>query len=312
MRKILVVFGATGNQGSSVIRLVLQDSELSKTYTIRAVTRDPSSSRARDLASQGIEVVSGDPSDKTSLDGVFRGAHTVFAMTTSNYDGEAHKEVQYGKDLVDAVIAQGVQYYIWSTLPSPNVISSDKYTKVTGFDDKCVVEEYIRSKRSLRSAFYSPGSFMQNYATIMQPQPSPDKDGSYVIARPLRPSTKLPLVDIAGDTGKFVAAILTQPDKFQGKTFSGATRLYSMEEQAAIISAATGKDVKYVEVSQDVYRSFLPPTAKDELLQMMLYQQEFGYYGPQTKAEVAWSVENARGSPNSFEEYLSKHPLTLE
>ncbi|KAH7231416.1 hypothetical protein B0J15DRAFT_518013 [Fusarium solani] len=261
MSKLLVVFGATGNQDSSVIRHVLQDPELSKTYTIRAVTRDPSSSRARDLLSQGIEVVSGDASDKTSLDGVFRGAHTVFAMTTSNYDGEAHKEIH--------------------TLPSPNVISGGKYIKVAGFDDKFVVEEYIRSKPSLRSAFYSPGSFMQNYATIMQPQPSPQKDGSY-------------------------------PDKFQGKTFSGATRLYSMEGQAAIISAATGKDVKYVEVSQDVYRSFLPPTAQDELLQMMLYQQEFGYYGPHTEAEIAWSVGNARGNPTSFEEYLSKHPLTLE
>ncbi|KAI8651040.1 NmrA domain-containing protein [Fusarium keratoplasticum] len=260
---------------------------LSKTYTIRAVTRDPSSSRARDLASQGIEVVSGDPSNKTSLDGVFRGAHTVFAMTTSNYDGEAHKEIQYGKDLVDAAIARGIQYYIWSTLPSPNVISSRKYTKVTGFDDKPM-----------------PPS--------CNPSPADTKDGSYVIARRLRPSTKLPLVDIAGDTGKFVAAILAQPDNFQGKTFSGATRLYSMEEQAAIISAATGKDVKYVEVSQDIYRSFLPPAAQDELLQMMLYQQEFGHYGPQTEAEVAWSVENARGSPTSFEEFLSKHPLTLE
>ncbi|UPK99911.1 hypothetical protein LCI18_010846 [Fusarium solani-melongenae] len=217
-------------------------------------------------------------------------------MTTSNYDGEAHKEIQDGKDLVDAAVAQGVQYYIWSTLPSPHVISNGKYTKVTDIDDKFVVEEYIRSKTSLKSAFYSPGSFMRNYATIMRPQSSPDKDGSYVITRPLRPSTKLPLVDIAGDTRKFVAAILAQPDIFQ----------------AAIVSAATGKNVKYVEVSQDVYMSFLPPTAQHELLQMMLYQQEFGYYGPRTEAEVVWSVENARGNPTSFQEFLSKHPLTLE
>ncbi|KAM0418961.1 hypothetical protein ACHAPT_012119 [Fusarium lateritium] len=312
MTKILVVFGATGNQGSSVIRHVIQDPELSKSYSIRAVTRDPLSSRAKDIPSQGIEVVAGDPSDKTSLDGIFKGAHTVFAMTTSNYDGDAHTEQQYGKNLVDAAIAQGVQYYIWSTLPSPNVISGGKYTKVAGFDDKFMVEEYIRSKTPLKSAFYSPGSFMQNYATIIRPQPGPDKDGSYVIARPLRPSTKLPLVDIAGDTGKFVAAILAEPDKFQGKIFSGAAKLYSMEEQAAIISAATGKIVKYIEVPQDVYRGFLPPSAQDELLQMMLYQQEFGYYGPRTEAEVAWSVENARGSPTTFEKYLSKTPLTLE
>lgn len=85
-----------------------------------------------------------------------------------------------------------------------------------------------------------------------------------------------------------------------------------MEEQASIISATTGKGVKYVEVSEDVYKSFLPPTAQDELRQMMLYQQEFGYYGPQTEAEVAWSVENARRNPTTFKEFLRKHPLTLK
>ncbi|KAF4960060.1 hypothetical protein FSARC_10555 [Fusarium sarcochroum] len=311
MSKILVVFGATGNQGSSIIHHVINDPDLSKLYTIRAVTRDPSSSKAATLKSKGIEVVAGDPYDKASLEGVFRGAHTVFAMTTSSYDGPAHGELQAGKDLVDAAIVQGVEYYIWSTLPSPQAISAGKYTKVVGFDDKYSVEEYIRSKSELKSAFYAPGSFMQNYAAIMHPQPSHDNDGTFVITRPVAPSAKLPLVDIAGDTGKFVASILAEPERYQGKRFAGATKLYTMEEQAAIISKATNKTVKFVQAPSDVYRSFLPPALQDELVEMMLFQEEFGYYGADTEAEVAWSVEHARGTPSTFEEYLSRNPLTL-
>jgi uncharacterized protein YbjT (DUF2867 family) len=57
MSKILVVFGATGNQGGSVIRSVLADPKLSKEFKIRGVTRDPSKPAAQKLAEQGVEVV---------------------------------------------------------------------------------------------------------------------------------------------------------------------------------------------------------------------------------------------------------------
>ena len=57
MSKILTVFGATGNQGGSVIRTVLAHPQLSKTYAIRAVTRDPSKPAGAKLKEQGVEVV---------------------------------------------------------------------------------------------------------------------------------------------------------------------------------------------------------------------------------------------------------------
>lgn len=57
MSKLITVFGATGNQGGSVIRTILDDAQLSKEFRIRAVTRDKSKPRALELASQGIEVV---------------------------------------------------------------------------------------------------------------------------------------------------------------------------------------------------------------------------------------------------------------
>jgi uncharacterized protein YbjT (DUF2867 family) len=57
MSKILTVFGATGNQGGSVVKAVLAHSELSKTYKIRAITRDVSKPAAVALKEKGAEVV---------------------------------------------------------------------------------------------------------------------------------------------------------------------------------------------------------------------------------------------------------------
>lgn len=57
MSKTLTVFGATGNQGGSVIKAVLADPVLSKEFKIRGVTRDASKPAAQKLAAQGVEVV---------------------------------------------------------------------------------------------------------------------------------------------------------------------------------------------------------------------------------------------------------------
>lgn len=83
MSKLLVVFGATGNQGGSVIRSVLEDVELSKQFKIRGVTRDPSKADAQELQKKGVEMVKADVEDKESLRNAVKGANTVFAVTVT-------------------------------------------------------------------------------------------------------------------------------------------------------------------------------------------------------------------------------------
>ena len=56
MSKIITVFGATGNQGGSVIKHVLADPTLSKEFKIRAITRDSSKPAAKALADKGVEL----------------------------------------------------------------------------------------------------------------------------------------------------------------------------------------------------------------------------------------------------------------
>lgn len=57
MAKIITVFGATGNQGGSVIKEILADPVLSKEFRIRAVTRDPSKPASQALAQKGVDVI---------------------------------------------------------------------------------------------------------------------------------------------------------------------------------------------------------------------------------------------------------------
>lgn len=56
-KKIIVVFGATGAQGGSVIKSILRDSKAAAQFQIRAVTRDTSKPSAKALADQGCELV---------------------------------------------------------------------------------------------------------------------------------------------------------------------------------------------------------------------------------------------------------------
>ena len=53
------------DSGGAVVNALLADER--KRYNVRAISRDPSSSKARALADRGAEVVEGDLSNKDSL-----------------------------------------------------------------------------------------------------------------------------------------------------------------------------------------------------------------------------------------------------
>ncbi|KAK6400281.1 hypothetical protein LTR81_024456, partial [Elasticomyces elasticus] len=57
MSKILAVFGASGNKGSSVIRAVLNDAALSRDFKVRAITRDVNKESVVALQKEGVEAV---------------------------------------------------------------------------------------------------------------------------------------------------------------------------------------------------------------------------------------------------------------
>ncbi|PQE06771.1 hscarg dehydrogenase protein [Rutstroemia sp. NJR-2017a BBW] len=298
MSKILVVINATGQQGGSVIETVLGDAELSKEYSIRGTTRDPSKPKAQEISKKGVEIVKADIDDPESLKKAFEGAHVIFANTVTVYDGHAYEhEVNHGRALADAAVAAKVPYYIYSTLPNAGKISGGKLKNMGHFDGKEEVEEYIRTL-PIKSAFFSPGSFMSNFGATMQPHPT--GDGSYMLANFVTPETQMPLIDTAGDTGKWVAAILADFPKYEGK------------EIVEIMSKASGKSVVYRQLPKDVWRGFLPETMRDHIAEMLEFFQDYGYYGENTEEKVKWSAEQARGKLATLEEYFQRNPLNLQ
>ena len=54
-KKTIVIFGATGAQGGGLAHAILDDSN--SEFTVRAVTRDTNSDKAKALAAMGTEVV---------------------------------------------------------------------------------------------------------------------------------------------------------------------------------------------------------------------------------------------------------------
>ena len=316
MSKILAVFGATGQQGGSVVNFVLNDAELSQTYRIRAITRDAASDKAARLRALGgnVEVVQADMRDAASVAAALAGAHTVFVVTIPSFapDGFAD-ELEQAKTVADAAVAQGVAYLILSTLPAVREISRGRYAR-DAFDAKAAAERYIRGL-PVRSAFFSPGGFMADWPTFLNPRPAgSDTDAAFVIAAHTPSTARLPLVDAASDTGKCVGAILANPDRYEGKTFCGAAALYTWDEVADALSKASGKKVVYQQVSLDEFKRRLssdprwPIDLAQVLADMFGYSAEFGNWGPDSDELVAWTAANARGKLVTFEEYLKVHP----
>ena len=135
-KKLVVVFGATGGQGGSVIKSILSDPHAAAEFKLRGITRDPSKSAAQGLVAQGVECVpvsrpaflsictdgnfssQGDLNSVDSLKKALEGAYAVFAVTNYWEKGDADLELQQGKNVADVCKEVGVQHLIWSSLMS--------------------------------------------------------------------------------------------------------------------------------------------------------------------------------------------------
>ena len=78
-KKIIAVLGATGAQGGGLVRAILNDPLGG--FSVRAVTRDVNSDKAKALKTLGAEVVAGDVDDEASLVRAFTGAHGAYCVT---------------------------------------------------------------------------------------------------------------------------------------------------------------------------------------------------------------------------------------
>ncbi|OKL61201.1 hypothetical protein UA08_03151 [Talaromyces atroroseus] len=315
VQKLIVVVGATGYQGSSVVKQFLT----LENWRVRAVTRQPSSPAARALASTGAEVVKADLSDPSSLSTAFDGAHSIFVNTDfwGHYlkmqTGTEHKDVnneelsldveaQNGKNAaIAAASVPTLERYVYSALGPMKKVSNGKYYRSHHWNSKARVVEYIETELpdlAKKASFIYLGAYSNN--PLITPQLDP-VTGTYKFVFPFKKELKMPVVLHEESTGKFVQALIENEDP---GTKLLAYNLYpTLAEITELWSRVSGKSADIIEITPEIMheQSGVPW----EVLEAALYLPEYGYMAgvdgyiepPQLKVPV---------QVRSFEDYLKE------
>jgi uncharacterized protein YbjT (DUF2867 family) len=276
-KKIIAIVGATGAQGGGLAEAILSDSQ--SEFSVRAITRNINSDKAKALASRGAEVVSADLDNVESLTKAFRGAYGVYALTNFWEHFSPEKETAQAKNIADAALEAGVQHVIWSSLEDTRnwVPLSDnrmptlmgKY-KVPHFDSKGEAEKFFQqpglTSTILRTSFYWDNFIYFGLG------PKKGADGKLAITFPMG-DKRLPGI-AASDIGKCAYGIFKAGDTYKNKTIGIAGEHLTGAQMAASFTRVLGIDVKYNDVPADVYRSFGFPGA-DEMGNMFQFKRDF-------------------------------------
>ncbi|KAJ5892944.1 hypothetical protein N7504_009635 [Penicillium tannophilum] len=309
MAKLITVFGATGQQGGSVIRAILQDDTLSKEFKVRGITRDISKPAAQALLKQGVELVSADMNSKESLIKAIQGSHSVFLVTTPAWGvAGSDAELVHGKNVADVAKEAGVQHLIFSSLLDVTKESGGRLKHVPHFDQKAHVEQYIRSI-GVPATFVLPGYFMNNYTSFGMLRKG--DDGVYTLAYPVGKDAQFPLVDIASDLGKYVAAALRNRSESLGAQLFAAADYYTPTRILAEFEEVTGKKARFVQVDSETYKSFMPGPMGEEMLENHLFIESPGYYKGQSLKESHDFLEKFGFQTTTWKAYLEENKASF-
>jgi uncharacterized protein YbjT (DUF2867 family) len=310
-KKIIVVLGATGAQGGGLARAILNDR--GGAFTARAVTRDINSEKARELAALGAEVVSGDVDDVESLKRAFQGAYGAYCVTFYWAHFSPEKEMAEAAAMAQAAKSAGVKHAIWSTFEDtrkwvpladnrmPTLMG--KY-KVPHFDAKGEANHFF-TDLGVPTTFLLTSFYWENLIYFgMGPRRGPD--GTLALTLPMG-KAKLPGMT-AEDIGRCAYGIFKAGQAYIGKTIGVVGEHLTGAQMAASLSRALGQEVRYNEVTPEMYRGFGFPGA-DDLGNMFQFKRDFeqDYCG-------ARSVETSKAlnpALQSFDEWLARNKTRI-
>ncbi|KAL4941492.1 hypothetical protein BDV06DRAFT_180461 [Aspergillus oleicola] len=296
---LLVVLGATGKQGGSVLSYFL--SLPSSPYTLRGVTRDPSSSKSIALDSRGVEMVAANFDDPSSLDAAFKGATAIFSVTdfwipffdpserqkaaaSGQSIGERCRdlEVQQNKNIIDAAArVPMLERFVFSSMADSNKLSNGKYAHNYHFESKGIAEEYggtnhpaLWEKTSVLFAGLYLENWLGNGGVLLRPKLNKAKDTIVLTLGDVLGTAPFPCYSAVDDTGALVHALLSAPPV---KRFIGVNEWLSVRDVASLLAEILGKKIEFVNEDPNLDQG--DPDLAREMGDMMGFCVEFGYDG---------------------------------
>ena len=305
--RLIAVVGATGAQGGGLVRAIVK--EPGSGLTVRGLTRDPRSEKARALSQLGAEVVAADLDDVESLTRAFAGCYGAFCVTNFWEHFSPEKELAQAKAMAQAANQAGLQHVIWSTLEDtrrwvpltdsrmPTLMG--KY-KVPHFDAKGEADAEF-TRLNLPTTLLLTSFYWDNLISFgMGPKKGPDGQLAFTIPMGAK---KLPGI-AAEDIGKCCLGIFKKGRDFIGKTVGIAGEHLTGHEMAVAMTKAFAKPVTYNAVSFEAYRNFGFPGA-DDIGNMFQFKHDFNevFCG----ARSLTVSRSLNPSLQTFEQWLTQH-----
>ncbi|KAM0275082.1 hypothetical protein ACHAQH_007561 [Verticillium albo-atrum] len=266
MARSVLIFGATCKQGGAVINTLIAENA---DFDILAVTRNTTSPSAQRLLNKSsrIRLVQGDLADpslvlKTAQEVGGSPIWGVFSVQVSPSYGlpripimaptltlspkvaigaGAGAELRQGKDLIDASIAAGVKYFVYTSVDRHGDRSDTNPTNVPHFIHKHQIEKHLIEKSqgtNMEWAILRPVAFMENLTNdfIGRVFPTAWRKGAK--------GKNLQLIAVS-DIGAFAAKAFMRPEEWKGKAVSLAGANPTLDEFAAIFRRSTGQELQY-------------------------------------------------------------------
>ncbi|PYH48702.1 putative cinnamoyl-CoA reductase [Aspergillus saccharolyticus JOP 1030-1] len=311
--RIIVVLGATGNQGAGVVRAVLE----SKTpdgglWHVRGLTRDPNSEKAKKFVADNqtsdhrLSLVRGDAYNGSSLQDAFAGAYGVFAMTSETQAGrvleqeeDLKHEIEAGRQMVRAAKACGVKHFIFSSLPDMVSVTGGRYPNIYHMNNKHEIEKFAREQLSA--------------VTCLIPA-----DGVVRFHIPIPSSQVAQWTDPVYDMGIFAAKVLESGiEKTRGKTYLVLSSRVTPAEMVETFTKVTGQRAIHDPISAEEFGErtapFVGPAFKRDATEMMewaaILPADKICYGAYAEDEDH-SFEELGLKASSFEEWLHRSGWT--
>jgi uncharacterized protein YbjT (DUF2867 family) len=276
--KLILVTGATGQQGGAALRSLRE-----RSFPVRALTRDPNQPKARALIGPGIEVARGDMEDQASLTRAMDGVHGVYSVQNPREAG-VEGEIRQGTGVVDAAKRSRITHFVYSS-----VAAADRRTGIPHFDSKFRIEEHLRGA-GMRYTILRPVFFMENWLGMRQAI----ENGSFTL--PLNPATRLQMIAVE-DIGGMAAMAFERPGKWQDRAFDIAGDELSIADLAGVFSRVGGREVRYVQTPWDEFES----QAGKEMAIMFRWFQDVGYH-----VDIS-AVRQEYPKLTTFDRWLNSH-----
>jgi uncharacterized protein YbjT (DUF2867 family) len=236
----VVVVGATGRQGSAVVRHLLRGG-----WRVRALTRDPSSGAAAALRERGAEVVRADTEVVDSLGPAFRGAYGLYnvqnPMTSS-----LEAEIRQGRHVAEAAARAGVRHVVYGAAGV-----GDVPTGVGSWDSKLTVTAAFRAA-GLDPTVLRPMAFME---LMTDKAYYPRLAVWSVMPRLMGPDAPVGWLCV-DDLGAIAARIFAAPEVWAGKELSLASDVRSVEQCRQAWHRVTGRPPRGVPVPVALFERF--------------------------------------------------------